>query len=426
MDEQPALSNDLLEHILSAENLHRAWKRVRANKGAPGVDGMAIDAFPDWANGNWAEVKSALFAGRYHPAPVRRVEIPKPNGGVRLLGIPTVLDRLIQQAIAQRLMPLFDPDFSTHSYGFRPGRNAQQAVHQIQHDIAQNRRHAVDIDLSKFFDRVNHDLLMTHLGRKVQDKRVLKLIKRYLRAGVLLDGRVEASQQGVPQGGPLSPLLANILLDPLDKELERRGHRFARYADDIIIVLGSQRAGERVLRSLTRYLENGLRLLVNTDKSRVVKVSDSQFLGFTFRGGRIHWHAKALEKFKQRVRQLTNRNWGVSMRYQLYKLSQYLRGWINYFGIASGYQHCVDLDQWIRRRIRMAYWRQWRKPRTKVQNLIKRGVSIQAAVACGLTSKGPWRSSKTPGIQQALSNAYLKAEGLFSLRDGWIKLHHGK
>jgi len=426
MDEQPALSNDLLEHILSAENLHRAWKRVRANKGAPGVDGMAIDAFPDWANENWAEVKSALFAGSYHPAPVRRVEIPKPNGGVRLLGIPTVLDRLIQQAIAQRLMPLFDPDFSTHSYGFRPGRNAQQAVHQIQHDIAQNRRHAVDIDLSKFFDRVNHDLLMTHLGRKVQDKRVLKLIKRYLRAGVLLDGRVEASQQGVPQGGPLSPLLANILLDPLDKELERRGHRFARYADDIIIVLGSQRAGERVLRSLTRYLENGLRLLVNTDKSRVVKVSDSQFLGFTFRGGRIHWHAKALEKFKQRVRQLTNRNWGVSMRYQLYKLSQYLRGWINYFGIASGYQHCVDLDQWIRRRIRMAYWRQWRKPRTKVQNLIKRGVSIQAAVACGLTSKGPWRSSKTPGIQQALSNAYLKAEGLFSLRDGWIKLHHGK
>jgi RNA-directed DNA polymerase len=426
MDEQPALSDDLLEHILSAENLHRAWKRVRANKGAPGVDGMAIDAFPDWAKANWAEVKSALFSGAYQAAPVRRVEIPKPNGGVRLLGIPTVLDRLIQQAIAQCLMPLFDPGFSPHSYGFRPGRNAQQAVHQIQHDIAQNRRHAVDIDLSKFFDRVNHDLLMTRLGRKVQDKRVLKLIQGYLRAGVLMDGRIEASQQGVPQGGPLSPLLANILLDPLDKELERRGHCFARYADDIIIVLGSQRAGERVLRSLTRYLEKGLRLVVNTDKSRVVKVSDSQFLGFTFRGGRIHWHAKVLEAFKQRVRRLTNRNWGVSMRYQLYKLSQYLRGWINYFGTASGYQRCIDLDHWIRRRIRMAYWRQWRKPRTKVQNLIKRGVSIQAAVACGLTSKGPWRSSKTPGIQQALSNAYLKAEGLVSLQEGWIKLHYGK
>ena len=425
-DKQPALSNDLLEHILSAENLHQAWKRVRVNKGAPGIDRMAIDAFPDWAKENWPGVKCALFAGTYQPAPVRRVEIPKPNGGIRLLGIPTVRDRLIQQAIAQCLMPLFDPDFSTHSYGFRRGRNAHQAVHQIKHDIAQNRHHAVDIDLSKFFDRVNHDLLMTHLGRKVSDKRVLKLIKRYLQAGVLIGDQLEVGHQGVPQGGPLSPLLANILLDPLDKEQERRGHPFARYADDIIIVLGSQHAGERVLRSLTGDLEKVLRLVVNTDKSRVVKASESQFLGFTFRNGRIHWHAKVMEKFKQRVRRLTNRNWGVSMRYQLDKLSQYLRGWINYFGIASGYQRCVELDHWIRRRIRMAYWRQWRKPRTKVRNLIRRGVSIQAAVACGLTSKGPWRSSKTPGIQQALSNAYLKAEGLYSLRDGWVKLHYGE
>lgn len=423
-DEQPALSDDLLEQVLARSNLQRAWEQVRANRGAPGIDQMTLEGFPAWAQAHWAEVKEALWQGRYRPQPVRRVEIPKPDGGVRLLGVPTVLDRLIQQALAQVLMPLFDPGFSARSYGFRPRRSAHQAVQQIQADIRDGRGVAVDIDLSKFFDRVNHDLLMSRLGRKVRDKRVLRLIKRYLCAGVMDGERLLATREGVPQGGPLSPLLGNILLDSLDKELERRGHRFARYADDIIIVLGSQRAGERVLRSLSRYLEHRLKLVVNTAKSQVVKVSESRFLGFTFRHGRVHWHAKSEERFKHRVRELTNRNWGVSMRYQLFKLSQYLRGWINYFGIASGYQRCVELDHWIRRRVRMAYWRQWRKPRTKVQNLIRRGVSIMSAVACGITSKGPWRSSKTPGIQQALSNAYLKSEGLFSLREGWIKLHH--
>lgn len=385
---------------------------------------MTLDNFPAWAKAHWAEVKEQRWQGRYRPQPVRRVEIPKPDGGVRLLGVPTVLDRLIQQAIAQVLAPLFDGNFSAHSYGFRPHRSTHQAVRQIQADIRSGRKIAVDIDLSKFFDRVNHDLLMTRLGRKVRDKRLLRLIKRYLCAGVMDGEAFYATHEGVPQGGPLSPLLANILLDSLDRELERRGHRFARYADDIIIVLGSQRAGERVLRSLNRYLEQRLKLVVNREKSRVVKVGDSQFLGFTFRAGRVHWHAKSEERFKHRVRQLTNRNWGVSMRYQLFKLSQYLRGWINYFGIASGYQRCVELDHWIRRRVRMAYWRQWRRPRTKVQNLLKRGVSITSAVACGITSKGPWRSSKTPGIQQALSNAYLKSEGLFALRDWWIKPHY--
>lgn len=404
-DKQPALSDDLLEQILTRSNLQRAWEQVRANKGAPGIDQMSLDDFPAWAREHWAGVKEQLWQGRYRPQPVRRVTIPKPDGGERLLGVPTVLDRLIQQAIAQVLGPLFEVDFSTHSYGFRPHRSAHQAVQQIQADIRSGKRFAVDIDLSKFFDRVNHDLLMTRLGCKVRDKRVLRLIKCYLRAGVMEDGAISETHEGVPQGGPLSPLLANILLDSLDRELERRGHHFARYADDIIIVLGSQRAGERVLRSLSRYLEQRLKLVVNRDKSRVVKVSESKFLGFTFRGGRVHWHAKTEERFKNRVRQLTNRNWGVSMRYQLFKLSQYLRGWINYFGIASGYQRCVELDHWIRRRVRMAYWRQWRKPRTKVQNLIRRGVSIVSAVACGITSKGPWRSSKTPGIQQALSNA---------------------
>lgn len=388
---------------------------------------MTIEEFPAWAkSGHWKQVVTALETGQYQPSPVRRVEIEKPDGGTRHLGIPTVTDRVIQQAIAQILTPIFDPDFSNNSFGFRPGRNGQQAVKQVQGIIKEGRRFAVDADLSKFFDRVNHDLLMTLLGHKVKDKRLLKLIKRYLRAGVVDNQLHSESREGVPQGGPLSPLLANIMLDPLDKELEKRGHKFARYADDFTIVVKSERAGERVLRSISRYLQERLKLVVNTAKSQVVKTNESKFLGFTFQGTRIHWHPKTLDKFKAQVRRLTNRNWGVSMKYQLFKISQYLRGWINYFGIASGYQRCVELDHWIRRRVRMAYWRQWRKPRTKVRSLMRLGVHVRAAVACGITSKGPWRSSKTPGIQQALSNAYLKSQGLYSLRDGWIKLHHSK
>jgi len=424
---KPAFSENLLEQVLHPENLQSAWKRVRANKGGAGIDGMTIDAFPAWVrSGQWKEVLAELETGQYYPFPVKRVEIDKPDGGKRSLGIPIVTDRVIQQAIAQVLTPIFDPNFSDNSFGFRPKRNGQQAVKQVSSIIKTGRRFAVDVDLSKFFDRVNHDLLMTHLGYKVKDKRLLKLIKRYLRAGVIDNQLYSESREGVPQGGPLSPLLANIMLDPLDKELEKRGHKFARYADDFTILVKSRRAGERVLHSVSRFLQDRLKLVVNTTKSHVVKTNDSKFLGFTFRGGNIHWHPKTLLKFKQQVRQLTNRNWGVSMKYQLFKISQYLRGWINYFGIAKEYQLCVEMDHWIRRRVRMAYWRQWRKPRTKVRNLMKRGVRVQSAVACGITSKGPWRSSKTPGINQALSLKYLKSEGLYSLRDGWIKLHYPK
>lgn len=426
-DSKPAFSDDLFERVLQRDNLLTAWHRVRANKGAAGIDGMTIDDFPAWAkSGHWKQVVTELETGRYKPLPVRRVDIEKPDGGTRQLGIPTVTDRVIQQAIAQVLTPIFDPGFSDNSFGFRPGRKGHQAVKQVQGVIKQGRRFAVDVDLSKFFDRVNHDLLMTLLGHKVKNKRLLKLIMRYLRAGVIDNQFYSESREGVPQGGPLSPLLANIMLDPLDKELEKRGHSFARYADDFTIVVKSQRAGQRVLRSISRYLENRLKLVVNTTKSHVVKTNDCKFLGFTFQGGRIHWHPKTLQKFKQQIRRLTNRNWGVSMQYQLFKISQYLRGWINYFGIASGYQRCLDLDHWIRRRVRMAYWRQWRRPRTKVRNMMRLGVHVKAAVACGITSKGPWRSAKTPGIQQALSNDYLKSQGLYALRDGWTALHYPK
>ena len=421
---QETFNFELFDAVFAAPNIARAWKQVRANKGAPGIDDMTIEQFPAWAKLHWQPLKRQILAGSYCPQPVKRVAIDKPDGGVRLLGIPTIVDRIIQQSIVQILSPIVDKTFSENSFGFRPNRSAHQAVKQVQQIIKQKRRIAVDVDLSKFFDTVVHDILMREVSRHVKDKRLLKLIGRYLRAGICENGITLPSPQGVPQGGPLSPLLSNILLDKLDKELERRGHYFARYADDFIILVKSERAGNRVLESLTCFLEKQLKLKVNTKKSQVVKTSQSQFLGFTFKWGKTQWHNKPLESFKQEIRKLTNRNWGVSMAYQLSKLSQYLRGWINYYGIANAYQQCVDLDHWIRRRVRMCYWRQWRKPRTKVRNLIKRGVAIQAAVACGLTSKGPWRSSKTPGIQQALSNDYLRKAGLFSLRSGWIKVHY--
>lgn len=421
---QPALNNHLFDEVMAAPNLKRAWKQVRANKGAAGVDGLQIGDFLDWSKSHWKQCETMLRKGNYRPSPVRRVEIDKPDGGKRLLWIPTVLDRVIQQAITQVLSPIFEPTFSDNSFGFRPNRSGHQAVKRVQGLIKQKRHIAVDVDLSKFFDRVNHDLLMSKLSVRIQDKQLLALIGHYLRAGIMDKGSLQASTEGVPQGSPLSPLLSNVLLDSLDKELERRGHPFARYADDFIILIKSKRAGERVLASISRYLETQLKLVVNTQKSQVVKAAQSKFLGFTFSKGRLKWHAKTLHKFKQQVRILTNRNWGVSMQYQLYKLSLYLRGWINYFGIANAYQSCVELDHWIRRRVRMCYWRQWRKPRTKVANLLKRGVRIQSAVACGITSKGPWRSSKTLGINQAISNDYLAKKGLFSLRNGWVKVHY--
>jgi RNA-directed DNA polymerase len=425
IDKYPALGENLLEKVLAKENMSRAWKQVRDNKGSPGIDGITIDEFPEYYRPKWAEIVHSLRSGTYQPKPVRRVIIEKEGGGERMLGIPCVLDRLIQQAIYQILLPLFEPYFSEYSYGFRPERSQHMAIKQVQEYVKMGYKVAVDVDLSRFFDTINHDYLMSLLGKRIKDKALLKLIGKYLRAGIDDKGKFIESCEGVPQGGPLSPLLSNIVLDKLDKELERRGHKFARYADDFVILVKSKRAGERVLKSVTRFVEKKLKLKVNGQKSKVVPVEESKFLGFTFKGNRITVHPKAMEKFGRRVRALTGRSWGVSMEVKIKELTQYLRGWINYFGIAVTYQTSIDLDQWIRRRVRMCYFKQWHRPRTRVRNLIKLGVSHKLAVSCGASSKGYWRGAKTEGIQIALNNKLLMEQGLVSLKDIWISLRYG-
>ena len=405
-----------------------AWKHVKANKGSPGIDNMSIDAFNDFAKQHWLGIKNQLLKGTYQPLPVKRVRIAKPDGGERMLGIPTVIDRVIQQAIAQVISPYFEPMFSPHSYGYRPNKSANQAVHHVQSCVKQGDKVAVDIDLSKFFDEVNHDMLMNRIGRKIKDKALMRLLGKYLRAGIAEreTGLWFESTKGVPQGGPLSPLLSNILLDELDKTLTYRQLKFARYADDIIILVKTKGQGIAVKRDITAFITKRLKLRVNESKSRVGPVSGSKFLGFTFRYGKVQIHKNALKQFKVKVRKLTNRNRGISMTLQIHKLSQFLRGWGYYYLIANAYQLSVDLDHWIRRRLRMCYWRQWRKPRTKIRNLIQLGVSEQLAITCGITRKGPCRSSKTKGINIALGNDYLTAQGLVSLRDVWIKVHYGR
>jgi RNA-directed DNA polymerase len=422
--DQPTPEQHLLERILSHENLETAWKRVRANKGAPGIDGVTIEQFPDLTRPLWGEIRASLATGQYRPKPVLRVEIPKPTGGTRPLGIPIVLDRLIQQSIAQVLTPIFDPEFSESSFGFRPNRSAHQAVRQVRGYLRRGYRFAVDIDLAKFFDRVDHDLLMTIVGRKVRDKRVLALIGRYLRAGVEVNGRLQQTRLGVPQGGPLSPLLANILLDDLDKELERRGHKFVRYADDFVILVKSRRAGERVMAGVRTFLTRKLKLTVNEAKSRVVHCDQLEFLGFVFPGTKILWSDKACQEFKRRVRKYTGRSWFVSMEYRLSKLSRYIRGWMGYFGISEGYQAIPDLDGWIRRRVRQCYWKQWRWCRTKIRKLRRLGVDLGTAIRAGLNRDGPWAMSRRLAAHSGMTNQWLIDQGLVSVKEQWVKIHY--
>ena len=422
--EKPNPNGNLLERILTREKMRQAWKRVKANKGVAGVDAMSIEKFPEFAQKHWEEIRQTVLDGTYKPSPVLRVEIPKASGGTRPLGIPTIMDRVIQQAIAQELTPIFDPGFSETSYGFRPGRSAHDAVNKVREYISQGYKIAVDMDLSKFFDTVNHDVLMHRVARKVRDKGVLTLIGKYLRTGVMVDGELQQTTSGVPQGGPLSPLLANILLDDLDKELDKRGHRYVRYADDFIILVKSKRAAGRVMGSVKQFLQKRLRLKVNEEKSRTAKTDDTDFLGFTFKGKKIYWSEKAFREFKRQVKRLTGRSWFVSMQYRLNKLAQYVRGWMNYFGISEYYSPIPELDHWLRRRVRMCYWKQWRLARTKVRNLLRLGVSKRTAIPIAMSRKGPWNLSRTLATQASMTVKWLKKQGVVSIKEMWVNIHY--
>jgi RNA-directed DNA polymerase len=412
--ESPAVTEQLMEEVCDRENLQSAWKRVRRNQGGPGVDGMTIDDARDFLCEHWPDIRSQLLDGTYQPQPVKRVEIPKPDGGVRKLGVPCVVDRLIQQAVLQVLQERWDPTFSEHSYGFRPGRSAHQAVAQAQRYVAEGYNVVVDLDLEKFFDRVNHDCLMARVASRISDKRVLKLIRAFLNAGVMEDGLVLPVDEGTPQGGPLSPLLSNLMLDDLDKELTRRGHRFCRYADDCNIYVRSRRAGERVMVSVSQFLTIKLRLKVNEAKSAVARPEERKFLGFSISndGSERRIAPKALDKFKERIREQTYRTRGLSLSQIIGELTPYLIGWRGYFGFCQTPQVLTNLEAWIRRRLRSYLWRQWGNGPNRFKELRRRGVSkFRAAVAAG-SPTGFWRMSGHPAVQAALRNHFFDSMGL--------------
>jgi group II intron reverse transcriptase/maturase len=408
----------LLNQILSRENMLQALKRVEQNKGSHGVDMMPVQNLRQHIVENWLSIKEAILKGTYEPMPVRRVEIPKPDGGVRLLGIPTVTDRLIQQAIAQVLSKVYDPTFSENSYGFRPNRSAHDAVRKAKEYIRDGYRWVVDMDLEKFFDKVNHDRLMGTLAKRIQDKPLLKLIRKYLQSGVMINGVVSSTLEGTPQGGPLSPLLSNIVLDELDKELERRGHKFVRYADDCNIYVKSKRAGLRTMASIQRFIEGNLRLKVNEKKSAVDRPWKRKFLGFSFtyhKEPKVRIAKESLKRMKNKVREITSRKMPYPMEYRIQKLNQYLMGWCGYFALADTKSIFLELDKWIRRRLRMCLWKNWKKPKTKIRNLIQLGVPQWQAYEWGNTRKSYWRISNSPILHRTLGNSYWRNQGLKSL-----------
>src|SRR6266478_4107680 len=416
--ENPASTNRWMEEVCERENLKAAMRRVRANQGSPGVDGMTVIGIKDYLKQHGPAIREQLLNGTYEPKPVLRVEIDKPDGGVRKLGIPTVLDRLVQQAVQQVLQKQWDPTFSEHSYGFRPGRSTRQAVAQAQQYIAGGYGWCVDFDLEKFFDRVNHDKLMGAIAKRVEDKRLLKLIRAFLNAGVMEGGLVSPSVEGTPQGGPLSPLLSNLVLDELDRELERRGHGFARYADDCNIYVRSERAGQRVMESISNFIVMELKLKVNEAKSAVARPQERKFLGFSFTAGpdiKRTIAPKSLERFKQRIRDITRRAKGASITTTMEELASYMRGWRGYFGFCETPQVLIALTRWVRLRLRAALWRQWKTPRRRRAALIANGVSEWAARNTAGSGRGPWYLARSRALSTGLSNAYFKSLGLPSL-----------
>ncbi len=419
--ESPAIGEQLMEEVCGRENCKQALARVKANKGSAGVDGMTVRQLPAFLKQHWPVIREQLLGGTYKPQPVKRVEIPKPDGGIRKLGIPTVLDRFIQQAVMQVLQRRWDRTFSEHSYGFRPGRSAHQAVEQAQKYIAEGYRWVVDLDLEKFFDRVNHDKLMAKIAERVGDKRLLKLIRTFLTAGVMEDGLVNPVDEGTPQGGPLSPLLSNIVLDEFDRELEQRGLRFARYADDSNIYVRSKRAGERVMESLKSFLITKLKLKVNEQKSAVARPWERKFLGFSFTNGlkpKRRIAPKAVGRFKERVRELTSRTRGVSTERMADELTRYMRGWLGYFGKCETPSVLEGLEQWFRRRLRSAIWKQWKRGTVRFAELRKRGVGKDLAAKTAGSAHGPWRLADSPGLHIALPNAYFDSLGIPKLTVG--------
>jgi RNA-directed DNA polymerase len=417
-DESPADTEALMEEVCERENCQQALRRVKANRGSPGVDGMTVRELPDYLRQHWPAIREQLISGTYQPQPVKRVEIDKPGGGVRKLGVPTVLDRLIQQAVLQVLQRRWDRTFSDHSYGFRPGRSAHQAVERAQQYVAEGYRWVVDLDLEKFFDRVCHDKLMSKVAARISDKRLLKLVRAFLTVGVMEDGLVSAVDEGTPQGGPLSPLLSNLMLDELDRELERRGHRFVRYADDSNVYVRSERAGERVMASLTGFIARRLKLTVNTHKSAVARPAERKFLGFSFTQDlqpKRRIAPQALQRFRARARELTRRTRGVSLEQMVQELCAYLRGWHGYFGFCQTPSVLLRLDKWLRRRLRSVLWKQWKRGRTRFAELRKRGIRVELAARAAGSAHGPWRLAATPALSYALPNAYFDSLGLPTL-----------
>lgn len=418
INETCALAVGLMERVCERANLNRAYKRVKSNKGAPGIDGLTVDELGDYIRLHKEHLIKSLLDGSFEPQPVRQVMIPKPGGGERKLGIPTSVDRLVQQAILQVLDPLFDPGFSESSYGFRPKRSAHQALEKARLYVQDDYSWVVDIDLEKFFDRVNHDILMSRLSHRIGDKRLLKIIGRFLRSGIMQEGITTVRQEGTPQGGPLSPLLSNILLDEVDKELERRGHKFCRYADDLNIYVRSQRAGERVYLSVKRLFEETLKLKVNEEKSSVAEVQTRKFLGYRIlNDGRLSVAAASINRAKDKVRRLTCRSRGVSMELVISGLNNYLRGWGHYFGLSEVKGEFQSMDAWIRRKLR-CYKLKQRKRGSSITSMLKAlGISDKESRQLGSSGKGWWRLSRTPALHRALNLAWFKSQGLISLSE---------